>query len=175
MLLSTITLRQRLGVQAVQDLRADAPLPVLQPAPLVFIPLCARPACRQQVPPIVRCPKCHFRCWCSTACRSKHKERHADTCWASSTQPQLPLEDSDPWIATAPAFDVRTVTAIQHQPLSTALSQGLVPQVHPWFGVLYAPPSMQAVNYPLPEMALPAHNGGDLLSARRACAQENAC
>jgi len=158
-LLSTITLRQRLGVKAVQDLRADAPLPVLQPAPLVFIPLCARPACRQQVPPIVRCSKCHFRCWCSTACRSKHKERHADTCWASSTQPQLPLEDSDPWIATAPAFDVRTVTAIQHQPLSMALSQGLVPQVHPWFGVLYAPPSMQAVNYPLPEMALPAPDG----------------
>ena len=149
-LLATITLRQRLGEEAVRRLGKEEPLPQLLPAPLISIPLCARPGCEQQVPPLVRCTTCHLRLWCSPACRRVHRDQHAPLCWRRTTQPQLPDGVANPWVVTAHAFDVRLTTSLDRQPLAEVMRLGRVPQVHPWFGVLYAPPDEQAINYPIP-------------------------
>ena len=151
--LSLLTLRQRLGDQAVQDLRLDAPLPVFRPSPLVAITRCAyAPSCKGDVPPVVRCAKCKFRLWCSATCASKHKAVHDLDCWVNSTEPPLPMDDKDPWVATAERFDPQ-VADICNWPLSRVLGAGRVPIVHPLHGVIYAPPSMQATNYPIPTQA----------------------
>ena len=53
-------------------------------------------------------------------------------------------------MVTAHSFDIRLTTSPVRQPLAEAMRRGLVPQVHPWFGVLYAHPAEQAINYPIP-------------------------
>ena len=88
-----------------------------------------------------------------------YKERYASSCWSNTTQPQLPVEVANPWVATANAFNIRLATSLVHRPLIEALRRGLVPQVHPWFGVLYDLSSEQAVNYPIPAVLGPPPDG----------------